>query len=522
MAKNRKAKTAAAVDLSRFQGGRWDLPRCFIIHAWSPDYIKHVISEIRAALSKNFHVDVDLDFGSGESLRQQALDAIQDAALVICILDDLRPNVVFEWGYAKALQKPTIPMACKGAVVNVRDYYPENEREGITNPPLDVDKHFSDVKDLLHCRYDSGDPDAPKALIADELKNRVAGKSLARRVLETWVQVFRSRMGREGDFEPLFEYILKTDTINLDKPLFATRRRAKFAELFGPAVAAGAKRAVRAKPPKALDDALLEAIADLPPEECLDLVGAALTDREDDVRLRFVQCYAAAMVAEDAEYKDAEANKQAVGLHERFLAHWPGKAEAHNNYANLLKELKRFDEAEDHYKAALKATPDHAAAHYNYANLLKELKRFDEAETQYKAALKARPQDAATHNNYANLLKELKRFHEAEKHYKAALKARPDYAKAHNNYANLLDELKRLDEAEEHYKAALKARPDLAEAWANLAWLYQGTRRPEEARRCYRRALDLGTLPDGGELVRRWLSELDAPGASDDGTPPNA
>ena len=487
MAKKRKVKTAAAVDLSRFEGDRWNLPRCFIIHAWSPDYIRHVISAIRAALSKNFHVDVDLDFGSGESLREQALDAIQDAALVICILDDLRPNVVFELGYAKALHKPTILMACEGAVVNVKDYYPKDGRDGVTNPSLDVDKHFSDVKDLLHCRYDSGDPDAAKALIADELKNQVAGKTLARRVLETWVQVFRSRMRTEGDFEPLFEYILKTDTIDLDKPLFATRRRATFAELLGAAVTAGAERAVRARPSKALDDALLEAIAELPPEQRLQVVEKLLTGRRQDVRLRFVQCYAAAMVAKDAEYKDAEANEQAVGLHERFLANWPDDAEAHYNYANLLTELKRFDEAEKHYKAALKARPDYSEAHNNYAVLLEELKR---------------PKDAG-------------------RHYKAAIKARPDNAEAHNNYAILLAELKRPKDAERHCKAAIKARPDYAAAWANLGRLYQGTRRPEEARRCYGRALDLGTLPDGGERVRRWLSELDAPGSSDDGTPPN-
>src|SRR5437016_5071313 len=90
------------VDLSRFEGNRWNLPRCFIIHAWSPPGIQHVIQSIRTALEGNFHVDVDLDFGADDSIREKALAAIDQAAFVICILDDLVPNVVFEYGYAKA------------------------------------------------------------------------------------------------------------------------------------------------------------------------------------------------------------------------------------------------------------------------------------------------------------------------------------------------------------------------------------------------------------------------------------
>jgi len=37
----------------------------------------------------------------------------------------------------------------------------------------------------------------------------------------------------------------------------------------------------------------------------------------------------------------------------------------HNNYAILLYEMNRFQEAEDHYKSASKINPEYADAHYN-------------------------------------------------------------------------------------------------------------------------------------------------------------
>ncbi|KYK36599.1 MAG: hypothetical protein AYK18_02580 [Theionarchaea archaeon DG-70] len=108
---------------------------------------------------------------------------------------------------------------------------------------------------------------------------------------------------------------------------------------------------------------------------------------------------------------------------------------AHNNYAILLYEINRFEEAEDHYKKALDINPEDADAHYNYAILLKEINRFEEAEDHYKKALEINPEDADAHYNYAILLEEINRFEEAEDHYKKALDINPEYAKAHNNYA---------------------------------------------------------------------------------------
>jgi tetratricopeptide (TPR) repeat protein len=178
------------------------------------------------------------------------------------------------------------------------------------------------------------------------------------------------------------------------------------------------------------------------------------------------------------------------------ISQTPGYAEAHHNYALLLKdELGRPEEAEEHYREALSINPEFAEAHNNYAVLLKdELGRPEEAEEHYREALSINPEYAEAHNNYAILLKdELGRPEEAEEHYREALSINPEYAEAHHNYANLLhEELGQPEEAEEHYREALGINLEFAEAHYNYAnLLREELGQPEEAEEHYREALSI-------------------------------
>ncbi len=477
MPKKTGPSTPPETDLSRFEESRWGLPRCFIIHAWSPPAFRHVINSIRHGLKDWFHLDVDLDFGQDESIRGQALAAIDNASLVVCILDDLRPNIPFELGYAKAKGKPCILLKRNGAVVNVKKYFTTaTAPEGLKNPPLDMDGHFSDLRDLPYRPYDHEDPDSPVEVIKGELpKNNSDGKPLFRRVLGAWIAAMKDGLGEQNpQFKPLFKYIRET-RFNPAKPLFATRRRQIFRELVEQCAAAAKDAGAAGAKPEPVPAMVIELLTDLSPEPRLQATRKLLAKNPHDIRLRFSECLAAHQQAKEGRYKDADRCRSAVDAWTSFLQEWPQRPEAHYNYAILLKNLGRNEEAEKHYKRALEIDPDDAEAHYNYAILLQNLGRKKEAE----------------------------------KHYKRALEIDPEYAAAHYNYAILLEELGRKKEAEKHYKRALEIDPDYAKDWANLGRLYQTTSRPTEARRCYKRALKLGTLPDGGERVRQWLAELD-------------
>ncbi len=93
----------------------------------------------------------------------------------------------------------------------------------------------------------------------------------------------------------------------------------------------------------------------------------------------------------------------------------------HSNYASLLKDSGRNDEAEQHYLKAIEINPQISAAHSNYASLLKDSGRNDEAEQHYLKAIEINPQISATHFNYAILLEELRGFDEAKQRYLEAI-----------------------------------------------------------------------------------------------------
>ena len=82
-------------------------------------------------------------------------------------------------------------------------------------------------------------------------------------------------------------------------------------------------------------------------------------------------------------------------------------------------------------------------AWYNKGNTLKELKRYDEALNHYDKAIHLKPDYAQAWNNKAITLQELKRYEEALNHYDKAIQLKPDYNEAWYNKGNTLKELKR-------------------------------------------------------------------------------
>ena len=163
----------------------------------------------------------------------------------------------------------------------------------------------------------------------------------------------------------------------------------------------------------------------------------------------------------------------------------------HSNYANLLSELKRSEEAEQQYKKAIEADPNIPKAYSNYGLMLYELERVKEAEEKFKKAIEVDPQYAIAHSNYGLMLYELERVEEAEEHYNKAIEINPKYSEAHSNFANLLNERGNVKEAEEHYKKAIDANPNLSVVHSNYGLMLDELEKVEEAEEHYKKAIEL-------------------------------
>lgn len=187
---------------------------------------------------------------------------------------------------------------------------------------------------------------------------------------------------------------------------------------------------------------------------------------------------------------EAEAYREALALR-------PDYAEAHVNYAVLLRARGRAAEAAHHYQEALRLRPEYPEAHYNYAAMLAGRGSVTGAAEHYREALRLRPEYVDAHHGYATLLAQQGELDAAAEHYRRALALRPDYPEAHNNCAILLELRGQTDEAVEHYREALRLRPSYPQAHYNLALLLESRGDTAAAEAHYRRAVEL--WPDYGE-----------------------
>lgn len=109
------------------------------------------------------------------------------------------------------------------------------------------------------------------------------------------------------------------------------------------------------------------------------------------------------------------------------------EAEAHFRRGDVLRDLRRWEEALDSYGRAAARRPLDADAVCNVGNVLRELGRWPEALAAYDRAITIRPDNAMVHANRGVVLKELQRFDEAVASLDRAVELQPDYASAHFN-----------------------------------------------------------------------------------------
>jgi hypothetical protein len=114
---------------------------------------------------------------SGASQLAEIEKQISGCAFGVVCLDGLRPNVVHEWGYMRGQGKPVILLKKEGATVDVRHFISEAAPQ-LENPPLNMDSHLSNLKDINYAKWYPEEPPKSIKAIWDEY-NKVRAKSPA-------------------------------------------------------------------------------------------------------------------------------------------------------------------------------------------------------------------------------------------------------------------------------------------------------------------------------------------------------
>lgn len=147
----------------------------------------------------------------------------------------------------------------------------------------------------------------------------------------------------------------------------------------------------------------------------------------------------------------------------------PDDATAYSTLGNVLKRLKKFEEAVGCHERSVSLSPLSSEAHSNLASAYLSWGNKERAMEEYRRAVDLQPDSAELHFNLGTALQKSERYEAACESFRTALKLKPDHAYAEMNLGSSLKALGRINESVIHLRHAVKLAPDLPDAHWNLA-----------------------------------------------------
>ncbi|MBL7219030.1 MAG: tetratricopeptide repeat protein [Phycisphaerae bacterium] len=179
----------------------------------------------------------------------------------------------------------------------------------------------------------------------------------------------------------------------------------------------------------------------------------------------------------------------------------PDDPQLRRKFAILLRGCGDYGAAADQWRYLLKRFPDMARWHQEFAELLRDDRKFAKAISEFREAMRIDPflTDSSLASIGQTLLRQNKQA-EAETLFREALSANPALPHARGNLGAILYKQGKHDEAIRHLQMALQIDPNLILVHVNLATIFAKQDNFPEAIRHYREFLRI--KPD--DLPRRY------------------
>lgn len=173
---------------------------------------------------------------------------------------------------------------------------------------------------------------------------------------------------------------------------------------------------------------------------------------------------------------------------------------------NRLMAQGEFKQAQECFQSALELLlagnnaqdKRTAIAHYNLARSLAALERFEDALNHYEAAIEIRPRFPEALNNLGMLRNDFGQFDQAIEHFKIVISVEPLFASAHYGLGVAYQNLNDTTTAAICYQKAIMLKPDFFASWVNLGLICYQIGSPDVAVHCYNEAI--GLSPGNAEL----------------------
>ena len=352
---------------------------CFVVFSSREQHVEVVIDCIENVFDRSGKYEVvrlDQHLKSGDSQYGELKDLLSTCCFAIVILDGFRPNLLFEYGILKGLEKPCIVLLEEHATVDIQGFFPSSQEGLPPTPEIDMDKHFSDVKDRFYVRYNRNNPKQIREKLQEEyskLKEQIEEEFLHslfphREVLEKELKAHLTAI--VDTFSKPEDRLEKKDVATVD---IARTHVERIAHQYGITLPHRYFSTLAHTYAKA--DAVEKAIA---------VFDSSLVGAPDDVLL---------LSDKSRILRKASRIDEAIKALDDGIKLKPKAEFLWHDKGIMMDKLGRTEEAIQCYRKAIRLRSGCSTVHYHYGILLYEKDDFTGALTQFDKALRKEPDD---------------------------------------------------------------------------------------------------------------------------------
>ena len=145
---------------------------------------------------------------------------------------------------------------------------------------------------------------------------------------------------------------------------------------------------------------------------------------------------------------------------------------AHNDLGEVYLKVKRLEEAEKEFRAALETDRVYSMGPFLFGDIYTDAERYKNKISDFQKVIEQNNEFARSHNNLGAVRLAEKKLELAEVAYNEALRINPQYAQAHNGLGMIHEQLGQLDKAIEEYELAWSIDENKVVANYNLGLAY--------------------------------------------------
>ena len=157
----------------------------------------------------------------------------------------------------------------------------------------------------------------------------------------------------------------------------------------------------------------------------------------------------------------------------------------------LKAQTKKFEEAKELLKKAIKIKPEMPDLYNNMGLILREMKDYDQSLISFKKAIQINPEFSVAFNNLGVVYKDLEDIDEAEKNFLQSIKINSNNSDPYNNLGIIYNIQNQTDKAKDFFYKSLEINPENLQALNNIGNLYKNIGHIENAEKYFYKAIHI-------------------------------